>query len=73
MIQNLLFMGKLTNNFLLICFYTKQCLIVIKDSKSMIVASDLKDNNSKLYYLLLTNSLNVNSYDLFLTKQIDQV
>lgn len=72
MTRNFLFVGELMDSGMLACFDAKHCLIMTKDPKPIVVASGIRDNNSKLYHLSLTNNLEDKSNNAFLTGQIDQ-
>ena len=65
-------MGEFVEHALLACFNDKCYLIVIKESKPTIVASGLRDKNSKLYFMFLISKPNIKDIDVFLTKQIEQ-
>jgi hypothetical protein len=69
----LLSVGEFPEHGLLACFNDKCCLIIIKESKLTIVASDLRDKNSKLYFMFLISKPNIKDIDVFLTKQIEQI
>lgn len=73
MTRNLLSVGKLTDSGLLASFDVEWCLVVTKDTEPSVVASGFRDNNSKLYYLLLTDAPSINTNDILLTELIDQV
>lgn len=68
----LLSVGEFAEHGLLACINDKCCLIIIKESKLTIVASDLRDKNSKLYFMFLISKPNIKDIDVFLTKQIEQ-
>lgn len=72
MTRNLLSVGKLTDSGLLASFEVEWRLVVTKDTEPLVVASGFRNNNSKLYYLLLTDAPSINTTDILLTQLIDR-
>ena len=72
MTRKLLSMGEFAEHGLLACFNDNCCLIVTKESKPTVVASGLRDKNSKLYFMSLTSKRDIKDTDMLLTKQVEQ-
>lgn len=62
--------GRFAKHGLLACFNDKHCLILTKESKPTVFASNLiRDHNSKLYFMSFTSKPVIKDIKVLLTKQ----